>query len=110
MSGDTKILLLIKNVKRMLLSMLLAVMSGCGHEQGNITEQTTPSIGTPGSSELMNKWCTDCHAPPLSTSHPPSEWPSIVARMQNHRIVKGMTPIPAKEIGRVINYLQTHPQ
>jgi len=90
--------------------MLLAAMAGCGHEQGNHTEHVTQNDVKPGSNDLLDKWCNDCHVPPLTNSHPPAEWQGIVMRMQNHRIVKGMLPIPEQEIDRIIHYLQTHAQ
>jgi hypothetical protein len=85
-------------------------MIGCSHEQGNLTGQATSASGNQGTGDLLHEWCTDCHAPPQPDSHAPREWPNIVMRMQDHRIVKGLAAIPQTEMDNVIGYLQTHAQ
>jgi len=106
----TKFPPVIQSLYRMIFYMLAAGMMGCSHEQGNLTDQAALVGGKQESHELLQTWCADCHAPPQLNSHPLSEWPSIVMRMQNHRIVKGMTAIPEPEIDNIISYLQTHAQ
>ncbi len=65
---------------------------------------------TPGSAALspMQKWCSGCHAPPRASSHPPQAWPSIVARMQRHRTMKGFSKIDDESLQQIIDYLQNH--
>ena len=90
--------------------MLSAGMIGCSHEQGNLADQAALAGGNQGSGNLLHEWCSDCHAPPQADSHPPAEWPNIVMRMQDHRVVKGLPAIPEKEMESVISYLQDHAQ
>jgi hypothetical protein len=57
-------------------------------------------------SAVVADYCGGCHAPPRPQAHQPSNWPAIVARMQEHRIRAGMPPIPAVELDVIIDYLQ----
>lgn len=59
-----------------------------------------------GSDTLVSRYCTGCHAPPRPQARAPGEWTAVVARMQEHRIRIGMSPIPAGEMDGIIAYLQ----
>jgi len=90
-----------------LLCSSIAVMVGCGNEAGNSTGQSMHTRYQQTTNDALRQWCADCHAPPLPSAHPSTEWPSIVLRMQNHRVVDGLEPIPKQELDRIITYLQT---
>lgn len=63
-----------------------------------------------GSARFKNYYaqCSACHAPPRPTAHTASEWPSVIARMQEHRIENRMLPMAASEMIAVRDYLMQH--
>jgi len=54
---------------------------------------------------LLKDFCSHCHGPPLATSHPAKEWRNVVLRMQKHRIMTGLNPIPAEQLELIVAYL-----
>ena len=63
-----------------------------------------PDMGSP----LFNNYyaqCSQCHAPSLPSAHTAAEWPSVIARMQMHRIERRIPPIMAADMVRVRDYL-----
>ena len=88
-------------------------ITGCGNHDRQIqpAEKTMAAVQTSAGSTThspLQKWCSDCHAPPMPTSHKAREWPNVVARMQNHRITEGLARIDDKSLGNLIEYLQNH--
>ncbi|MFQ5344671.1 MAG: hypothetical protein ACE5DZ_01775 [Mariprofundus sp.] len=49
--------------------------------------------------------CSECHVPPMTTTHTAAEWPSVIARMQQHRVQRRMAPMPAAAVIAVRDYL-----
>ncbi len=49
--------------------------------------------------------CSSCHAPPKPTVHVAREWPFVIARMQQHRVQRGLGPIPAADMEKIKDYL-----
>lgn len=66
-----------------------------------------PDQNSPGAA-LVTGYCTECHGTPSPDAHTAREWPFVVERMQNWRITKGFGPIPKKDIGPLIDYLEKH--
>lgn len=74
-------------------------------------QEATMGFQTPAVNELqplIQKWCSECHAPPRPSSHQRGDWRPIVLRMQQHRITKGMAPIAEEDLRKIIHYFQTH--
>ena len=94
---------------------ITTLITGCGNHDRQIqhAEKTMNAVQTSeggGSSSPLQKWCSDCHAPPMPTSHKAQEWPNVVARMQNHRITEGLAKIDDQSLGKLLEYLQNHAQ
>ncbi len=65
----------------------------------------TPRGASAGSTVIAG-YCGTCHVPPRPQSHSPAEWPSVVARMEEHRRKNGLAAIPSEDLARIIRYLQ----
>jgi len=94
---------------------ITTLVTGCGNndrqiEHANKTMSNLQTRQGGGSPSPLQKWCSDCHAPPRPTSHKAREWPNVVARMQNHRITEGLAKIDAHNLGKILEYLQSHAQ
>jgi len=98
-----------KRMTAIVVYMVTAGVLSCSHEDGNHADQAGMMAAKRKPAEVMQKWCADCHVPPLSSNHTPAEWPSIVVRMQHHRVENGMAKIPDTEMERIISYLQSSP-
>ncbi len=91
------------------LSALLMLLAACGRpsaESGS-GKAALPEADSPGAQALKH-YCGDCHAPPRPEAHRKDEWPNVVYRMQNHRIMKAMDPVPEREYQQLIAYLEKH--
>jgi len=90
-------------VKSLLFAMIgmTALLSACSAPP----ERTDyPEMGSP----LFNNYyaqCSQCHAPALPAAHTAAEWPSVIARMQLHRIESRIPPIMAADMVLVRDYL-----
>jgi len=49
--------------------------------------------------------CSECHVAPRTTTHTAAEWPSVIARMQQHRVERRVAPMAASEVAAVREYL-----
>jgi len=49
--------------------------------------------------------CSECHVPPRTTAHTAAEWPSVIARMQQHRVQRRIPPMAVSEMLAVKDYL-----
>lgn len=58
--------------------------------------------------EVYARNCSQCHAPPLPGAHPASQWPNVIARMQQHLVQRSMAPIAAADIAVLRAYLEAH--
>jgi len=94
---------------------ITTLITGCGNHDGQVqhvekTRGTVQASAGGGTSSPLQKWCSDCHAPPMPTSHKAGEWPNVVARMQDHRITEGLARIDDQSLGKLLEYLQDHAQ
>lgn len=71
------------------------------------TPTQTVSYPEPGSPSLANyqNQCSQCHAPPRPTAHTSVEWPSVIARMQQHRMERRMAPMTVSKMTMIRDYL-----
>jgi len=86
--------------------LLLFALAACSN-QGSVTTEQYPDMGS-AEFHVYSQSCSACHAPPQPTAHTASEWPSVIARMQNHRIQRALGPIMAGEMAKVRAYLTAH--
>ncbi len=95
---------------RIAVILLTVVLAGCEKptaEQRAPIDIDLPEPESAGAKLVMSK-CIGCHVPPRPDMHTRSEWPGIVHRMQNYRVVKGYGGLLEPEFKRVIEYLQNH--
>ena len=98
-------------VKRcVLLIVILAVLAGCSHKTSSTVVDLSAGYPDPDSPEatVFKSRCSECHVPPPPASRKARDWPQIVKRMQNHRIMNNFTPITDDEMRQVLDYLQKH--
>ncbi len=75
-------------------------------DPGNSPKQVVdyPEMG----SQAFNNYraqCSECHVPPRTTAHTAAEWPSVIARMQQHRVGRRIAPMMAADMNAVRDYL-----
>jgi len=90
-------------VKYMLLGSALLLAACSDHTSAPVV--TYPEPGSPALANYQNQ-CSQCHAPPRPTAHTAVEWPSVIARMQQHRMERRMAPMLASKMTMVRDYLQ----
>ncbi len=66
-----------------------------------------PEPGSPGA-QILKRYCGDCHGPPSPHAHRSDEWANVIYRMQNHRVMRAMNPVPEKEYQQLLAYLKKH--
>ncbi len=84
--------------------MLLPGLSAC--DSGNSPKQSVdyPEMGSPAF-QNYRALCSECHVPPRTTTHTAAEWPSVIARMQQHRVERRIAPMADAEVAAVREYL-----
>lgn len=92
-----------------------SLLAGCGSRQqpeAQVAPQSSKAALTAGdeTSGLLQKWCADCHLPPLAQAHKVQEWRYIVLRMQKHRTSGGLPAIAAQDMEKLISYFESHAQ
>ncbi len=85
---------------------MLLVMGLVACDPGNSPKHTVdyPEMGSPAFQNYRAR-CSGCHVPPRTTTHTAAEWPSVIARMQQHRVQRRIAPMQASEITAVRDYL-----
>jgi hypothetical protein len=58
--------------------------------------------------QLMNEYCSSCHAPPRPGKHNAEEWIHVVERMQTHRIRRALGAMSTRDQQILTSYLQEH--
>lgn len=86
--------------------LLLFGLSACGDQTTTVAE-TYPDMQSKGF-HVFSRNCSSCHAPPQPTAHTAAEWPAVIARMQSHRVQRGLGPILAGEKVMIRDYLVRH--
>jgi len=84
--------------------MLLSGLSAC--DSGNSPKQDVdyPEMDSPAFQHYRAQ-CSECHVPPRTTAHTAAEWPSVIARMQQHRVERRIAPMTAADMAAVRAYL-----
>ncbi len=87
---------------------VVALLGGCEMEPGQAhPRQALPEPEAPGA-KVLEKYCSDCHAPPQPSVHEAREWPNIVYRMQERRRMKAYSLMSDEEKAQLTAYLQRH--
>ena len=96
--------------RRALLVIALAVLAGCSHKTSSPVAAVGAGYPDPESVGAMafKQRCADCHVPPPPASRKAHDWPQIVGRMQNHRIMNNFVPITNDEMRQILDYLQKY--
>ncbi len=86
---------------------LALLLIGCSQPQQEQkgAPAAAPQAGEPGAVAL-GKNCGSCHAPPNATRHTAAEWPQVVARMELHRVQRGLGEIAPDERALLLAFLQ----
>jgi hypothetical protein len=83
-----------------------ALLAGCsGSGTSNPTEHVADAQKHHG---VLGKYCSECHAPPAPRLHAKAEWPSVVSRMDMHRMEARLPALTASQHQEVLTYLQSH--
>ncbi len=88
----------------LLFGMMLLLLSAC--DSGNSPKQGVdyPEMDSPAFQNYRAQ-CSECHVPPRTTTHTAAEWPSVIARMQQHRVERRIAPMTAADMAAVREYL-----
>lgn len=88
----------------------VALLAGCEQTASPPVKPIAFELPDPQSAgaQLFQANCTVCHAAPRPDSRTREQWPGIVERMQNHRVVTGYGGILEPELKRILEYLQYH--
>jgi mono/diheme cytochrome c family protein len=92
--------------KALLACILLAGCSGSGSGTADHTSKSTATVQQ--HTGVLGQHCSACHAPPSPKLHSKSEWPSVVARMDMHRMDARMPALTDQERQDVLDYLESH--
>ena len=92
----------LKASKALICCALLAGCSGSGTSKQSHVADVQQYHG------VLGKYCAACHAPPSPHLHSKAEWPSVVSRMDMHRMEARMPALTASQHQEVLGYLQSH--
>ncbi len=92
-----------KTSKALVCCALLAGCSGSG-----TSEQPAHVADVQIHHGVLGKYCSECHAPPAPRLHSKAEWPSVVSRMDMHRMEARLPALTKSEHEQVLAYLQSH--
>jgi len=89
-----------------LLSGIMLILGLAACDSGNSPKQAVdyPEMGSQAF-QHYRALCSECHVPPRTTTHTAAEWPSVIARMQQHRVERRIAPMSAAEEAAVREYL-----
>jgi len=89
----------------LLLITLLAACSGGGSSTGSSGPVHADATSA---APILVKYCSACHAAPSAKEHKSGEWPTVIERMNLHRLGARMPPLEGKDKQAVLAYLQSH--
>lgn len=87
-----------------LIALLPALLAGCDSSAKQPQVITYPEMQSQAF-ETYRQQCGVCHVPPRTTAHTAAEWPSVIARMQQHRVERRIAPMIAGNMTAVRDYL-----
>jgi len=81
------------------------LLGACSQSEEKLQPVQYPEAGSEALNNFQNQ-CSQCHQPPRPSAHTAKEWPSVIARMQQHRIERRISPMMASDMLAVRDYLQ----
>lgn len=91
----------------------MQTMRGMGWMWAPNTQSSLPDAGSPGS-QLVARYCSQCHATPAPSLHTSAEWSQVTSRMREHirDLAGGAVPDlktpSASELDAITEYLGKH--
>lgn len=82
---------------------LCGMLAACGGGTGSSGSGTAAIAEAPP--PIMVQHCSACHAPPSAKEHSREEWPSVIERMNLHRLEARMPSLDDKDKQAVLAYL-----
>ena len=82
-----------------------ALLAGCS---GSGTPEKSAHVATVQQHGVLGQYCSECHAPPSPRLHSKSEWPSVLSRMDLHRVEARLPALTPSQRKAVLAYLQSH--
>jgi Dihaem cytochrome c len=82
---------------------------GPGTYRGHGPEQNgaPPELNSPAG-RLFARTCSQCHALPDPRQHPAEQWPSVVARMQQHMEERNIALPGRQALDEIDTFLEQH--
>ena len=84
----------------------LLLLVGCT-QPASVASVGLPEPESPGA-KAMQAVCSQCHGVPQPASHIAKDWPNVVTRMNNRRMMLAMKAISDEQRGIILDYLQKH--
>jgi len=85
---------------------IVLLSSACSSESNNALMTYPDQEST--AFQQFTRQCSTCHRPPMPDVHVATAWPTVVARMQQHKEQRGLLVMNDVEQQQVLGYLQTH--
>lgn len=86
---------------------IFLALSLVGCNQQTVAQRDALEQGKPGYL-VAKRYCSQCHAMPYGSQHPPVSWPYVVSRMEDH-MEFDHKPMPSTaERDEIIAYFQKH--
>ncbi len=86
---------------------LVLVLQGCGAPSAGQAKADLVDPDSEGA-QLLQEYCSDCHAPPPPSTHLADEWDNVVYRMQEHRRMNAYSMMDAEQVEVLTNYLKQY--
>ncbi|MDH5544335.1 MAG: cytochrome c [Gammaproteobacteria bacterium] len=73
----------------------------------DVVMNTFPEPESTGA-QLLKQYCSACHGAPHPNTHTAKEWPNVVLRMNNRRIIRALGEIKREDLEQLTAYLSEH--
>ncbi|MDQ6950348.1 MAG: hypothetical protein Q9M26_01630 [Mariprofundales bacterium] len=83
----------------------LLLLAACSQPEISAERKQLIASDDPGAVALR-AYCNTCHAAPMPKRHRAAEWPSVVARMELHRMHRSYEKIGAGDRAVLLHFLQ----
>ena len=95
-------------IERVALCMIgLLCLFGCARGAAPVVSVALPEPDSAGA-KLEKALCSQCHGAPQPSAHVAKEWPNVLTRMNDHRVMLAMKAISDEERAVILDYLQKH--
>jgi hypothetical protein len=87
---------------------LCGLLAACGGGGSGASSNSGPASVAEAPPPILLQHCSACHAPPSAKEHNSEEWPSVIERMNLHRLEARMPSLDGKDKQAVLAYLQSN--